>query len=96
MVRVAFFSTVLVLCLACSHRQLRGSYASSQDGHTYLAVIDDNGGKCGPIKVDGKVWPYSIGQAGRVEPGRHTIECGGSMEFDIPKSVIFKFDYWGP
>jgi len=58
--------------------------------------MDDNGGKCGPIKVDGKVWSYSIGQAGRVEPGIHTIECGGSIQFDIPEGVLFKFDYWGP
>jgi hypothetical protein len=43
---------------------------SVADGYTYLAVMDDNSGKCGPIKVDGKVWPFSIGQAGRIEPGR--------------------------
>ncbi|HXM63823.1 MAG TPA: hypothetical protein VN950_23380 [Terriglobales bacterium] len=75
---------------------MRRSTYPSKDGYTYLAVVDDNGGKCGPIKVDGKVWPYSIGQAGRVESGRHTIQCGGSIQFDIPKGVVFKFDYWGP
>jgi hypothetical protein len=60
--------------------------------------MDDNGGGCGPIKVDGKVWLFSIGRAGRIEPGSHTIECGcgGSIKFEIPKGVLFKFDYWGP
>lgn len=96
MIRVVFFAASLVLCVACPHRQLRGSATPSLDGNTYLAVIDDNGGKCGPIKVDGKVWPFSIGQAGRVEPGSHMIECGGSIQFDIPKGALFKFDYWGP
>jgi hypothetical protein len=96
MVRVVFFAASLVLCVACNHRQPRGGSTPSQDGYTYLAVMDDNGGKCGPIKVDGKVWPLSIGQAGRLEPGSHTIECGGSIQFDIPKGVLFKFDYWGP
>jgi hypothetical protein len=67
-----------------------------KDGYTYLAVMDDNGGKCGPIKMDGKIWPYPIGQAGRVEPGSHTIECGGSIQFNVPKGILFKFDYWGP
>jgi hypothetical protein len=96
MIRVVFFAASLVLCVACANRQLRGSATPSQDGYTYLAVMDDNGGKCGPIKVDGKVWPFSIGQAGRVEPGSHTIDCGGSIQFDIPKGVLFKFDYWRP
>jgi hypothetical protein len=98
MIRRALFTTALVSCLACNHghSELRGSIAPSQDGKTYLAVMDDNGGHCGPIKVDGKIWPYSIGQAGRIEPGRHTIECGGDIQFDIREGVLFKFDYWGP
>jgi hypothetical protein len=96
MIRVVFFAASLVLCVDCTHRQLRGSATPSQDGYTYLAVMDDNGGKCGPIKVDGKIWPFSIGQAGRIEPGSHTIECGGTIQFDLPKDVLFKFDYWGP
>jgi hypothetical protein len=87
MIRVVFFAAWLVLCVACAHRQLRGSATPSQDGHTYLAVMDDNGGK---------VWPFPSGQAGRVEPGSHTIECGGSIQFDIPKGVLFQFDYLGP
>jgi hypothetical protein len=96
MIRVGVFAAALAVCVGCNHSDLRGSTTPSKDGYTYLAVVDDNGGKCGPIKVDGKVWPYSIGQAGRVESGSHTIQCGGSIQFDIPKGVVFKFDYWGP
>jgi hypothetical protein len=44
------------------------------------------------MKVDGKVWTYSVGQSGPIEPGRHSIECGGSIEFDIPQGVVFEFD----
>ena len=93
---MALFAAASLLCVACTHRQLRGSFTPSQDGKTYLAVMDDNGGHCGPIKVDGRVWPYSIGQAGPIEPGRHAIECGGDIQFDIPQGVLFNFDYWGP
>jgi hypothetical protein len=96
MIRAGVFAAALAICVACTHSGLRGSSAPSQDGYTYLAVMDDNGGKCGPIKVDGKVWPYSIGRPGRVEPGIHTIECGGSIQIETPKGVLFKFDYWGP
>jgi hypothetical protein len=81
---------------ACSDSDLRGSFAPSKDGKTYLAVVDDNGGHCGPVKVDGKVWPYSIGHVGSIDAGRHTIECGGEISFDIRKGVVYKFKYWGP
>ncbi|WP_374012754.1 hypothetical protein [Pseudoxanthomonas koreensis] len=80
----------------CDNGHLRGSVVASHDGGTYLAVVDDNGGACGPLLLDGKPWPYKIGEPGRVPPGRHRIECGGRIEFDIPQGVIFKFDYWGP
>ena len=96
----ALFSTVLlsiVLTLVnCGNQNLRGSMAKSADGNTYLNVIDDNGGNCGPIIVDGKVWSHRIGEPGLISPGRHKIECGGWIEFEIPKGVIFSFDYWGP
>jgi hypothetical protein len=92
-----FVTLVAVLfCTACSDRDLRGSFAPSKDGKTYLAVVDDNGGHCGPIKVDGKVWPYAIGQPGRIDAGHHTIECGGEIAFNVRQGVVFKFDYWGP
>jgi hypothetical protein len=80
----------------CDDGHLRGSVEPSVDGETYLAVMDDNGGKCGPIKVDGAVWPFRIGEPGRIAPGVHSIECGTGNSFEIPKSVVFRFDYWGP
>jgi hypothetical protein len=82
--------------VGCSDDHLRGTVVPSEDGKTYLAVIDDNGGNCGPMLLDGKPWPHKIGEPGLVSPGRHRIECGGWIEFDIPKGVVFKFDYWGP
>ena len=82
--------------VGCGDNHLRGSVVNSEDGKTYLAVVDDNGGNCGPILLDGKPWPHKINELGIVSPGRHRIECGGSVEFDIPQGVIFKFDYWGP
>jgi hypothetical protein len=91
--------TVVLLALAisaCDDGYLRGSVEPSPDGDTYLAVMDDNGGKCGPIKVDGVVWPYKIGELGRIAPGVHRIECGTANSFEIPKGVVFRFDYWGP
>ena len=87
---------VAIAITACDDGYLRGSVTKSSDGKTYLSVIDDNGGKCGPIMVDGKVWPYKIGEAGPINPGRHKMECGGWINFDIPAGVIFHFDYWGP
>jgi hypothetical protein len=96
MSRVSLLALVVLFGVACNHKPLRGSVAPSQDGKTYLAVMDDNGGACGSIKVDGKVWPYPVRQAGAIAPGRHMIECSGEIEFDIPAGVVFKFDYWGP
>lgn len=82
--------------LGCDDGYLRGSVAPSKDGRTYLVVADDNGGACGPLLLDGKPWPYKINQPGLVSSGRHRIECGGWIEFDIPQGVVFRFDYWGP
>jgi hypothetical protein len=47
---------------ACSDRHLRGAIENSPDGKTYFGVIDDNGGKCGSLKVDGVVWPHWMGK----------------------------------
>jgi len=82
--------------LACGDGRLRGSVAPSEDGKTYLAVVDDNGGHCGPIRVDGEVWALPLGQPGPIEPGTHTIKCGAEISFSIPSGVVFEFDYWGP
>jgi hypothetical protein len=90
------FGLMSLLCVACGKQDLRGSSTSSADGKTYLIVADDNGGQCGPIKVDGKIWPYSIGKAGVIAPGRHTIACGSEIAINIRPGIVYKFDYWGP
>jgi hypothetical protein len=83
-----------------SHYDLRGSFKPSKDGKTYLAVDDDNGGACGPIKVDGAIWRYPIGQMGHAEPGIHSIKCGDffptGIAFEIKRGVVYRFNYWGP
>lgn len=84
------------LFAACDDGHLRGSVSNSPDGKTYLAVVDDNGGHCGPIKVDGEVWKHPLGEAAPISSGTHTIECGAGLAFDIPSGVVFKFKYWGP
>jgi len=92
----AWLLVVSIALAGCDDGYLRGSVTPSSDGKTYLAVVDDNGGACGPLLLDGKRWPYKIGELGPVLPGRHRIECGGWIDFDIPQGVVFKFDYWGP
>jgi hypothetical protein len=96
--RFAFASLLLILYAigGCDDGHLRGAVEPSDDGKTYFAIVDDNGGHCGPIKIDGEVWPLAIGQAGPIEPGNHTIECGAEISFSIPSGVVFEFDYWGP
>ena len=54
--------TLYLACVACNKRDLRGTFTASQDGQTYLVVVDDNGGHCGPIKLDGRAWPHAIGE----------------------------------
>jgi hypothetical protein len=85
-----------ILLAACDDGHLRGSVVPSKDGGTYLAVVDDNGGHCGPLLLDGRPWPHAIGEPGLVQPGHHRIQCGGEIDFDIPRGVVFNFDYWGP
>ena len=85
-----------IVLTACDDGHLRGSVTASADGGTYLVVADDNGGSCGSPLLDGKPWPHKLGERGFVSPGRHRIECGGWIEFDVPQGVVFKFDYWGP
>ena len=83
------------LCVACD-QDLRGSSKPSPDGKTYLVVADDNGGRCGPLTIDGAEWPHKIGEPGAIEPGMHTIRCGTEIQFEIPPGVVYSFDYWGP
>ena len=93
---------IAVAGLACCGEpydgNLRGSVSDSVDGETYLVIADDNGGACGPMIVDGEVWPFAIGQPGPVAPGRHTLGCGSpeGISFVIPEGKLFEFDYWGP
>ena len=101
MLRATARIMLFVGCVFATHAcvddgYLRGAVKSSDDGKTYLAIIDDNGGACGPIYVDGEKWPYAIGTPGPIEPGRHTIACGTEISFEIPPGVVFSFDYWGP
>ena len=93
---LGLIALLFALISGCDDGYLRGSVSQSNDGRTYLSVVDDNGGKCGPIFVDGKKWEYKIDQPGPISPGVHTIECGTKIQFNIPKGVVFRFDYWGP
>jgi len=86
--------TVLLLLNACHKEDLRGPVKKSNDGKTYLLIAEGN--DCDQIKIDGKPWRHGIGEAGEVSPGVHTIECNGEIEFEIPRGVIFTFNYWGP
>lgn len=93
---VVLILTSISLSNSCTSRNLRGWWESSGDGKTYLVVEDDNGGGCGPIKLNGDLWPHRIGEKGEVFAGVHTISCGGSIGFEIKPETIFHFDYWGP
>ncbi len=84
------------LSAACSSEHLRGSASPSADGATYLVFVDDNGGGCGPIIVNGQEWLHPVGTPGPVKPGLVTVECGGQLSFEVPEGVSFSFDYWGP
>ncbi len=93
---IALWLLTFFVLAGCDDGHLRGSVSPSQDGGTYLSVVDDNGGACGQLLLDGKLWPYKLGELGTVSVGRHRIECGGWVEFDVPRGVVYKFDYWGP
>jgi len=90
------YAAVLVGCAACTGSDLRGSISPSPDATTYLNVADANGGKCGPLTVDGKIWPHPIGQLGAIQPGSHTLKCGTELSITIPARTVFTFNYWGP
>ena len=96
--RSVFFRlfSIAFVCAACEDSDMRGKFAKSKDGKTYFAVIDDNGGQCGPLTVDGIEWPKPIDEPREISPGRHVIKCGGEIAFTVPEGVIYKFKYWGP
>ncbi len=88
---------LFLLVISCtSNQNLRGYSKVSTDEKTYLVIEDNNGGECGPILIDGKVWPHKINALGIISPGTHIIKCGGEIEFEIEKGTIFYFNYWGP
>ena len=92
----------LLLCAlvlqSCTKTNLRGHEVSSADGGTYLVVDDDNGGACGPIRVDGRDWPQPLNQPHPISPGTHSIACGDGdgLQFTVAAGTTFHFDYWGP
>lgn len=95
-----FIASAMILALlaisGCKERNLRGNVIPSKDGRTYLVVDDENGGRCGPILVDGRPWPYPVHMQGPIAPGKHVIGCGLDIEFSIPSATVFHFNYWGP
>ena len=88
----------LVGLAGCGDGELRGKSVASPDGGTYLIVEDDNGGYCGPIKIDGVVWPAALHEPGPISPGEHQISCGdeSGITFTVKQGTTFHFDYWGP
>ncbi len=92
------FGAVLMISVGCGGAELRGKSVPSPDGKTYLVVDDNNGGACGPIKVDGRLWQFPLHTPGPIEPGIHKIQCGnsGGAEFEIKPAHTFHFNYWGP
>lgn len=84
--------------MACSNRNLRGHQVPSSDGLTYLVVDDDNGGKCGEIRLDGDRWKAPLHQPGEISPGEHRLSCGEGpgVAFEVREGATFHFDYWGP
>lgn len=94
----------LTLFSYCKDRELRGYTEPSEDGQTYLVVLDDNGGGCGSIFLNGKVWPHPIGGKGLITPGSQELDCRDpssfiedqGIGFVVEKGTVFYFDYWGP
>lgn len=94
--RAAALALLLGACGRRDARELRGRAERSADGRTYLVVADANGGRCGPVSVDGRPWPHAVGAPGPVSPGRHTIACGTEVEVQVDSGTTFRLDYWGP
>ena len=82
--------------ISCSDGDIRGHAVSSPNGKTYLVVDDDNGGKCGPITVDGHVWRARLHAPAWISPGLHQIACGSSAAFEVKAGTTYHFSYWGP
>lgn len=94
--RAALALLAPLLLARCTDDDIRGDARPSADGQTYLIVADDNGGKCGPLTVDGRRWPHAIGAPGAVRPGPHVIACGSDITVQVDSGTTYRFDYWGP
>jgi len=86
--------TIIFLC-GCASNNIRGDIRKSNDNETYL-IIKESCGNNNIIYVDGKVWPYKIGEKGKIKPGKHTLRCGGDLDIIIKEGTVFYFKYWGP
>lgn len=87
---------LVITTAGCGDSDLRGSTKKSADGRTYFVVGDNDGGGCGPVRVDGKPWPYALNEPGRIEPGKHSIEICSGSSFEVVAGTTYTFDYWGP
>jgi len=76
--------------------ELRGAVSKSADGGTYFGVADNDGGGCGPIVVDGKLWPHPLNEIAPIKPGHHEIKICSQMPFEVVAGTTYLFDYWGP
>jgi hypothetical protein len=94
-----FFFILNLFLFSCNDQYLRGNVKNSNDGKTYFGFLDDNGGACKPLYFDKIVWKKKIGEVVLTNPGLHSVGCGDHkvlISFEIPKAVVFHFDYWGP
>jgi hypothetical protein len=82
---------------AFHNTDLRGWWRSSHDGKTYLVIEDTDGGSANnPCTLDGRPWPYAVGELAEIEPGCHELACPAKVSFCVKPGVEYHFDYWGP
>jgi len=95
---IAFLVLIVMHYDPTTSYELRGHYQTSIDSKTYLIIEDNNGGQCGPLMVDNRIWPHAIHAKAVVNPGPHSIACGSgnSLEISIKQGTTYYFDYWGP
>ncbi|NKC20211.1 hypothetical protein CWC29_015520 [Pseudoalteromonas sp. S4498] len=70
-----FIVSLIFALIACKgDGYLRGEVEPSQDGNTYFGVIDNNGGNCGPLLLDGKAWELPLGEVSEIESGCNSTQ----------------------
>jgi len=94
-IRIISTIAIITLLSGCFNKELRGWIRKSGDNTTYL-IIEEDCGAGNKIFIDGKEWPFKIGQMGKISPGKHTLICGGELSIEIKEGTVFHFDYWGP